>query len=93
MYTLIYFQEQGVKKELKVVIHGSKLLEWVPWYPSPMIHGWLDDYDLFSLQRVHGIPGKNCHFICHFMKCRLPLLLLVLMSSCVFLTVKLFKKY
>ncbi|XP_058742850.1 protein MAIN-LIKE 1-like [Vicia villosa] len=49
---LWYGEERGLKKELKVVAHGSKLIAWVPDFLPPTIERWLSDSGLSSLQRT-----------------------------------------
>ncbi|CAK8533693.1 unnamed protein product [Lathyrus sativus] len=46
-------EKRALKKELKFVAHGSKLIRWVPHILPPVIERWLSDSGLSFLQRTN----------------------------------------
>lgn len=48
IYTLNCFQERGLKKELKVVTHGSKLTSTVPHCLPLEMQCWMNEFGLSS---------------------------------------------
>ncbi|XP_050893347.1 uncharacterized protein LOC127099463 [Lathyrus oleraceus] len=52
-------RERSLKNELKIVAHGRKLIEWLPYILPSMIERWLSNFGLSSIQRTNKMSDNQ----------------------------------